>query len=125
MASSIERSQSTILDNSNKPFEQFEWSIDCLQFAISILMENYINTSSLGIYLSILTRQISVTWDYNLHCSIINLYYSLQTNIDSILIKADQPGFEGRSPGPKAVMLTIELHCIDMNLVLKFFNFWN
>ena len=46
-----------------------------------------------------------VTWDYNRCHSIIGLYYLLRTNIDLNSIATDQPGFEPRSPGPKAATL--------------------
>ena len=35
MTSSDEGSQSTCLDTSNKPVEQCEWPVDCLQFEIT------------------------------------------------------------------------------------------
>ena len=60
-----------------------------------------------SIYLFIPTRLLPVIWDYNRCHSIIVLYYLLHTHFDLILITADQPGFEPRSPGPKAAMLPL------------------
>ena len=62
---------------------------------------------SFSIYLLIPTRLLPAAWDYNWGCSIIGLYYSLQTNIHLNLITTNQPGFEPGSSGPKAAMLPL------------------
>ena len=78
-------------------------------------MDNYINTLSLSLYLSIPTRLLPDTWDYNRHRLIIGLHYSLHTNINLNLITANLPGFKPRSPGPKVTIV----HCsIEQTLLI-------
>ena len=71
---------------------------------------------SLGVYLSITTRLLIVTVitiDFaqsqacNIHLNSIAQVFNFEFK------RANKPGFEPRSPGPKETMLTIELHVID------------
>ena len=97
MTSSDEGSQTTSLDDSNKPVEQCEQFVvvSNLQFHIDGEFYQYF---SLSIYLSIPKRLLPVTLDYNRRCSTIGLYYSYHTNIDLNKKTADQLGFEPGSP---------------------------
>ena len=81
-----------------------------------ILMENSINTFPFSIYSLIATRLVPVIWDYNLHRSIMGLYYLIHKYIDLNLITTDQPRFELRSPEPKAAMLTF--FCAPLTIVV-------
>ena len=76
-----EWSQSSSLDKLNKRVEQCEHFLDCFQFEISFWWKIH-QYFSLSINLSIPTRLISVTWDYNRHGWIIGSLYLLQSNID-------------------------------------------
>ena len=76
MTPSVEGSQSTKLDDSNKPLEQCEQSIDLIQFAISYWWR-IILMIFLEYLLSIPTRQLPLTWEYSRHCLITGFYYSL------------------------------------------------
>ena len=70
--SSSEGSQSTSLDNSNKPVEQFERSADCLRFPIS-----YWWRIQSKLFLKYLCMDTSKAITFHL-----GFYYLLHTNID-------------------------------------------
>ena len=113
MTSSGEGSQSTSFENLNKPVKQFEKSVDCLQFVIHI-NGKFHQYFSFSIYLSIPTRLLPITWDYNWRCSIIGYllniivsYDLLRKNIDLNWITVEQPGFVPRSPGPKVATVPL------------------
>ena len=104
MTSSGEGSQSTNLDNSNKPVGQHEWWIAAFSnFAISYWWRISSIHFLLSIDLSIPKRLLYFT---QLR-SVIGLYYLFHTNIDLKLITANQPGFEPASLGPKMATLPL------------------
>ena len=74
----------------------------------------------LSIYLSIPTRMPPIAGLWYL-LETICLYYSWKLNFQFEFEIAKQQGFEPGSQGPKAAILTIELHSIDyfQNLMLK------
>ena len=73
---------------------------------------------SLNIYLSLPTRLLLVTWDYNRHHLITGLYYLRHTNMRLNLLTVDQPGFEHGPLGPKVA--TLPLCNTTMTAILKF-----
>ena len=105
MTSSGEGSQSTSLDDSNKPVEQCEQSLVSFQFAISYCWK--IPAIVFLNYLFINTWLLPVILNYNQGLLIIGLYYLLDTNSDLNSITADQQGFESGSSGTKAATLPL------------------
>ena len=105
-------------------YEQ-SWRVYCLHI-LFILME--FNPTTLKLYWLLITnyKAIHSHCDYNRHCSIIGLYYScINYSIFNLNLRqqtANQPGFELGSQGLKAAMLTIELHSIDFNRLIKMFH---